>query len=73
MDQFTEELVKTGIMVAGAGLQTRQVSAHVRWIERSPTAVRRDLRTVAGFMIWEVKDMDEAVAGEAHRRQARAG
>ena len=66
MDRFTEELVKAGIMVAGAGLQNNaQAKRIVSDGSRSkvidgPFAETREL--IAGFMIWQVKDMDEAVA-----------
>ena len=62
MDRFTEELVKAGIMVAGAGLQNNAEAKRVtssRVID-GPFAETREL--IAGFMIWQVKDMDEAVA-----------
>ena len=66
MDRFTEELVKAGIMVAGAGLQNNAQAKRVtsdgsgsRVID-GPFAETREL--VAGFMIWQVKDMHEAVA-----------
>jgi hypothetical protein len=66
MDRFTEELVKAGIMVAGAGLKNNAQAKRVisdgsgsRVID-GPFAETREL--VAGFMIWQVKDMDEAVA-----------
>ena len=66
MDRFTEELVKAGIMVAGAGLKNDAQAKRVisdgsgsRVID-GPFAETREL--VAGFMIWQVKDMDEAVA-----------
>ena len=66
MDRFTEELAKAGILVAGAGLKN---SAHAkriacegsaRTVIDGPFAEAREM--VAGFSIWEVKDMDEAVA-----------
>ena len=66
MDRFTEELVKAGIMVAGAGLQNNAQAKRItsdgsgsRVID-GPFAETREL--IAGFMIWQVKDMDEAVA-----------
>ena len=66
MDRFTGELVKAGIMVAGAGLQNNAQAKRVtsdgsgsRVID-GPFAETREL--VAGFSIWEVKDMDEALA-----------
>lgn len=66
MDQFTEELVKAGVFVAGAGLKPAAESKRVVFDGASRTAVdgpfaeAREL--VAGFEIWEVKDMDEALA-----------
>ena len=66
MDQFTEELVKAGIMVAGAGLQNNAYAKRITSDGSSskvidgPFAETREL--VAGFMIWQVRDMDEAVA-----------
>src|SRR4051794_20575244 len=66
MDRFTEELVKAGIMVVGAGLKPMAQSKRIafdgasRTVIDGPFAETREL--VAGFSIWEVKDMDEAVA-----------
>jgi hypothetical protein len=64
MDRFTEELVKAGVLVAGAGLKAeakRIVSdGPGRKVIDGPFAETREL--ILGFSIWEVKDMDEAVA-----------
>jgi hypothetical protein len=66
MDRFTEELVKAGVFVAAAGLkndaQGKRIVAEggVRTVIDGPFAESREL--VAGFSIWEVKDMDEALA-----------
>ena len=66
MDQFTEELVEAGVFVAAAGLKPSAQSKRVvfdgpsRTVIDGPFAEAREL--VAGFSIWEVKDMDEAVA-----------
>ena len=66
MDRFTEELVKAGVMVAGAGLKPTAQAKRIafdgpgRTVIDGPFAETREL--VAGFCIWEVKDMDEAVA-----------
>jgi len=66
MDRFTEELVQAGIFVAGAGLKPSAESKRIvcegahRTVIDGPFAEAREL--VAGFSIWEVKDMDEAVA-----------
>jgi hypothetical protein len=66
MDRFTEELVKAGVLVAGAGLKNSAQAKRIvfdgpgRTVIDGPFAESREL--VAGFSIWEVKDMDEAVA-----------
>src|SRR5262245_20819346 len=66
MDRFTEELVKAGVFVAAAGLKPSAQSKRIvidgatRTVIDGPFAEAREL--VAGFSIWEVKDMDEAVA-----------
>ena len=66
MDRFTEELVKAGVFVAGAGLKNTDQAKRIifdgpgRTVIDGPFAEAREL--VAGFSIWEVKDMDEAMA-----------
>lgn len=66
MDRFTEELVSAGVMVAGAGLKPSVEGKRIvcdgpaRTVIDGPFAESREL--VAGFSIWEVRDMDEAVA-----------
>lgn len=66
MDRFTEELVAAGVMVAGAGLKPTAEGKRIvsegaaRSVIDGPFAEAREI--VAGFSIWEVKDMDEAIA-----------
>ena len=66
MDRFTEELVKAGVFVAAAGLQNTAQAKRIvidgpsRTVIDGPFAETREL--VAGYWLWEVKDMDEAVA-----------
>ena len=66
MDRFTEELVKAGVFVAAAGLKNDAQSKRIvsngasRTVIDGPFAESREL--IVGFSIWEVKDMDEAVA-----------
>jgi hypothetical protein len=66
MDRFTEDLVKAGVFVAAAGLKNSAEAKRIafdgagRTVIDGPFAEAREL--VAGFSIWEVKDMDEAVA-----------
>jgi hypothetical protein len=66
MDRFTDELVKAGVFVAAAGLKNDAHSKRIvsdgvrRTVIDGPFAESREL--IAGFSIWEVKDMDEAMA-----------
>ena len=66
MDRFTDELVKAGVFVAAAGLKNGAQSKRLvsdgasRTVIDGPFAESREL--VVGFSIWEVKDMDEALA-----------
>jgi hypothetical protein len=66
MDKFTEELVKGGVFVAAAGLKNSAQAKRIvfdgpgRTVIDGPFAETREL--VAGVSIWEVKDMDEAMA-----------
>lgn len=66
MDRFTEELVKAGVFVAAAGLKPSAETKRItfdgarRTVIDGPFAETREL--VVGFSIWEVRDMDEAVA-----------
>jgi hypothetical protein len=65
MGNYNEELVKAGVMVAGEGLHPSSKGARVRFSgeERSvvdgPFAETKEL--LAGFWLWEVRDMDEAI------------
>jgi hypothetical protein len=65
MMKFNEELVKAGIMLAGEGLKASSVGKRVRFIGNQrqvidgPFAETNDL--VAGFWLWQVKSLDEAV------------
>jgi hypothetical protein len=66
MGQFNEELVKAGVMLAGEGLHPSSKGVRVRFsgAERividGPFAETKEL--VAGYWIWQVKSMDEAIA-----------
>jgi len=66
MDRFTEELANAGVLVAGAGLKNSAEAKRVVFdgssctVTDGPFAESREL--IAGFSIWEVKDMDEALA-----------
>ena len=66
MERFTEELVAAGILVAGAGLKNSATAKRIvfegpaRTVMDGPFTETKEL--IAGFSIWEVRDMDEAVA-----------
>ena len=66
MDRFTEELVEAGVFVAAAGLKPSAHTKRVvfdgdgRTVTDGPFAEAREV--IAGFSIWQVEDMDEAVA-----------
>ena len=66
MGKYNEELVNAGIMLGGDGLKPSRLGKRIafdgpeRTVIDGPFAETREL--VAGYWIWEVKDMDEAVA-----------
>lgn len=65
MGKFNEELVKAGVMLAGEGLHPTSKGKRVRFsgskrtVIDGPFAETKEL--VAGFWIWQVRSMDEAV------------
>ncbi len=65
MGKFNEELVNAGVMLAGDGLKPSSNGKRVafdgasRTVIDGPFAETREL--VAGYWLWEVKDMAEAV------------
>jgi hypothetical protein len=65
MGNYNEELVKAGIMLAGDGLHPSSKGKKVRFsgtnrtVIDGPFAETKEL--IAGFWIWQVRDMDEAV------------
>ena len=66
MDKFNEELVKAGVMLAGDGLKASSHGKRVRFsganrtVIDGPFAETKEL--VAGYWLWNVPSMDEAVA-----------
>ena len=66
MDRFTEELADAGVLVAGAGLKPMSQSKYLVFEGDDVTVIDGPFvetkEVVAGFQIWQVKDMDEAVA-----------
>lgn len=65
MGTFNEELVKAGVMLAGEGLAPSSEGKRVRYEGRKPTVIDGPFaeakELVAGFWIWEVASMEEAV------------
>ena len=65
MGKYNEQLVKAGIMLAGDGLKPSSYGKRIafdgpsRMVIDGPFAETKEL--VAGFWIWQVKDMAEAV------------
>lgn len=65
MMAYNEELVNAGVMLAGEGLQPSSKGVRVRFngadrtVTDGPFAETREL--VAGYWLWQVSSMDEAV------------
>ena len=65
MTTFNEELVKAGVMLAGDGLHPSAKGVRVafkgseRKVIDGPFAETKEL--LAGFWVWEVKSLDEAI------------
>jgi len=65
MGQYNEELVKAGILLAGEGLQPSVRGKRVAFDDPSRTVIdgpfAETSELVAGFWLWQVKDMSEAI------------
>jgi hypothetical protein len=64
MGKFNEELVKAGVMLSGDGLHPSSRAKRIRFADGKKTIQDGPFETkelVAGFWIWQVKSMDEAV------------
>jgi hypothetical protein len=65
MGKYNEELVKAGVMLAGEGLHPSSRGKRVRFaggtktVTDGPFAETKEL--IAGFWLWQVKSMDEAI------------
>jgi hypothetical protein len=66
MGAYNDELIKAGIMLAGEGLHPSSKGARVqfsgpnRTVIDGPFAETKEL--IAGYWLWEVKSMEEAIA-----------
>jgi hypothetical protein len=65
MGKFNEELVNAGVMLAGEGLHPTSKGKRVRFSGKERTVIdgpfAETKELIAGFWLWTVKSMDEAV------------
>jgi hypothetical protein len=66
MGKYNEELVKAGVMLAAEGLRPSSKGKRVRFSHKAPTTVidgpfAETKELIAGFWLWKVNSMDEAV------------
>jgi hypothetical protein len=65
MGKYNEELVKAGIMLAGEGLHPSSKGKRIRFSGKDRTVIdgpfAETKELIAGFWIWQVKSMAEAV------------
>lgn len=65
MGRYNEELVEAGVMLAGEGLAASSQGKRIRFegkkrtVVHGPFAETKEL--IAGFWLWRVESMDEAV------------
>jgi hypothetical protein len=66
MMKYNEELIKAGIMQGGDGLKPSSKAARIRFDGNQRTVINGPFaetsELVAGYWLWEVKDMNEALA-----------
>ena len=65
MGKFNEELANAGVMLAGEGLHPSSRGKRVRFSGAKPTVIdgpfAETKELIAGYWVWKVKSMDEAV------------
>ena len=65
MGKFNEELVRAGMLLAFGGLQASSKGKRVRFVGDKRTVIdgpfTESKELIAGFMIWQVRSMEEAV------------
>jgi hypothetical protein len=66
MGKFNEELIKAGVLLAADGLHPSSKGARVKFSGTSRTVVdgpfTETKELIAGFWLWDVKSLDEAIA-----------
>ena len=65
MGKFNEELIKAGVVLAMDGLQPSSKGARVKFSGKSRTVIdgpfAETKELIAGFWIWQVKSLEEAI------------
>jgi hypothetical protein len=65
MGKYNEELVRAGVMLAGEGLQASSKGKRVTFSGSKPSIIdgpfTETKELIAGFWLWQVRSMDEAV------------
>ena len=65
MGRYNEELVKAGVMLAGEGLRPSSQGKRVRFSGQQRTVIdgpfAETKELIAGFWLWQVRSMDEAL------------
>ena len=65
MAKYNEELVKAGVMLDGAGLQSSSKGARVRFSGKNRTVIdgpfAETKELIAGYWIFQVKSLEEAI------------
>jgi hypothetical protein len=65
MGKYNDELVKAGVMLAGEGLSASSAGKRIRFDGKKRTVIdgpfAETKELLAGFWLWQVKSMDEAV------------
>jgi hypothetical protein len=65
MTKFNEELVKASVMLGGDGLRPTSTGKRVRFSGSARTVIdgpfTESKEVIAGYWIWQVKSMDEAI------------
>ena len=65
MNRYNEELVNAGVMLAGEGLRPSSQGKRVKFSNGKVTVIDGPFteakELIAGFWLWQVKSMDEAV------------
>ncbi len=77
MGAFNEELVKAGVLLASDGLHPSSKGARVKFSGKTRTVIdgpfTESKELIAGFQIWQVKSLEEAIEWVKRAPNAQAG